>query len=137
MAKTGELFQMVRVTIVIRKLGRTEIEYSLPLSLSEIPQVGHYISLFRSDNRERSRDDLIVRHVWWHIDHPTPADGGSDSDLVKEGREREILVECDHAYGPYLVEKHRRFMEQEAIEKGVPIESFGVSRVVIPTDETK
>ena len=105
---------MVKVTIVIRKLGKTEVEYSLPFSLPEIPQIGHYISLFRSDNKERSRDDLIVRHVWWHIEHPTPAAGGYGSDAEKEGHEREIMVECDHAYGPYLVEDHRYWIEQEA-----------------------
>ena len=125
---------MVAVTIVVRNLSRPEPEYSLPFDLPEIPKVGSYISVFRSDGHPKwvSSDDLIVRHVWWELEHLTRSDGmGSGQDEEVIGHARSIMVECDHAIGPYLVERHRHFIEMEAEAKGITVERLPVSRIVL------
>jgi hypothetical protein len=73
---------MVAVTVVVRKLGRKEPEYSLPFDVPELPKVGSYISLFRSDGHPKwvSSDDLVVRLIWWELEHPTRSEGMSDDD---------------------------------------------------------
>ena len=64
-------------TIVIRKLGKAEPEDHLAFDLPEVPRIGDYISIYRPvapgtiPTPPRSSDDLVVRHVWWNLEHVT------------------------------------------------------------------
>ena len=122
---------MTQVIIVVRKAGSEELNYSLPFELSEIPRAGDYISIFREDSSTHS-EDLIVRHVWWHLFSPAPYPDGRP----KIGHYNDIMVECDIAIGPYARDSWRESAEAHK-RRGADIPTFNVSRIAVVPDKTK
>ncbi|MCJ9721130.1 hypothetical protein MOV66_04475 [Agrobacterium sp. SHOUNA12C] len=119
---------MIRVTIIVREIGRLKPDYSLDFDLPEVPTVGTYISIQRPDKPEPFGEDLIVRKVWWRLDHPET--NGFGSGPAKIGSVREIFVECDVAISPYSSDDWRRLAEG-AKSRGIEIEEFEVARVSV------
>jgi hypothetical protein len=118
-----------KMTIVIRELGKTKPDYSLVFDLPEIPRVGDYISIHRPNKPEPYGEDLIVRYVWWRLEHP------ETRSVVTAGTERtgglkEIFVECDPAVGPHSSDDWRDSLEA-ARDRGATVEEFKVSRLSV------
>jgi hypothetical protein len=88
--------------------------------------MGSYISIHRPDRKEPFGEDLIVRQVWWRLDHPETAGVVSDGS-EKIGRTREIFVECDPALGPHASDEWRTLIEA-ARQRGIEVHKFEVSR---------
>ena len=125
---------MTRVIIVVRELGRTKPDYTLPFDLPEVPAVGSYISINRPDNPEPFSEDVIVRKVWWRLHHPETSGFGSEPEKV--GKLTEIFVECEPAVGPYASDRWRDTMTA-ARERGVEVEDFEIVRLSIRQDAMK
>ena len=121
---------MVRVIVVIREVGRIAPDYSLDFDLPEIPRIGDYISIQRPDHRAPFGEDLIVRQVWWRLDHPETRGITPSDQTTKVGKMREIFVECDAAIGPYSSDNWRRSLEVH-VERG-EVEELKVARVSFP-----
>src|SRR5262245_7986063 len=119
---------MVRVEVVVRELGHSKPEYSLKFVLPHLPRVGDYISIYRPD-RKLHTEDLIVRHVWWLLDHPET--GGFEQDDRKIGTVRDIFVECDQALGPYANDQWRKTLTARK-ECGLDVPEFDVARFSVP-----
>ncbi len=115
-----------KMTIVVRELGKTKPDYSLAFDLPEIPRVGDYISIHRPDKPEPFGEDLIVRHVWWRLEHPETR-GVATSGSERTGRIKELFVECDQAIGPYSSADWRDSLDA-ARKRGAAVDQFGVSR---------
>jgi len=120
----------MKVTIVVRKLGVAEPEYALPFELPEVPRVDSYISIYcpaapGTNGRLRSSDDLVVRHVWWELQHLTDDPPIFDG----PGKALETTIECDHAIGPLLDGRKRDLILREAEAKKIDVERFDVARV--------
>lgn len=113
----------MKVTIVVREVGRTSPDYSLEFEMPAVPAEGQYISVFRPDAPQHS-EDLIVRHVWWHLGHPETA---TVSDGSKVGAVANIMVECDIAEGPYSLDSWRR-QAVAARSRGIDVPEMEVSR---------
>lgn len=125
---------MVRVIVVVRELGRLKPDYSLDFELPEVPAVGSYISVQRPDKPKPFGEDLIVRKVWWRLNHPETAGFGSNP--PKSGSLQEIFVECDPALSPYSSDHWRRLVEG-AKRGGVDVEEFEVARVSVRESDLK
>lgn len=113
---------MIKVTVIIRELGKNSIEFWQEFDLPEVPRVGDCISVFSFDTLRPLSMDLIVRKVWWHLVH------SGNPETV--GKFRDVCVECDTASGPYSSEEWQRRLKI-AEQKGVPVENFGIARVVV------
>ena len=124
---------MTRVIIVVREAGQKTLDYSLEFDLPEVPQVGSYISIFRPDSTHS--EDLVVRHVWWHVQHPETRAVVSDGE-TKVGKVRDVMVECDIALGPYARDRWRE-MAGAAEGYGVAVERFQVSRFSVRESDLK
>lgn len=124
---------MVGVLIVVREVGRSKPDYSLPFELPAVPAVGSYISISRPDTPEPYSEDLVVRHVWWRLHHPET--GAAVTGDVKVGSLTELIVECDPAIGPYALDRWRDALEA-AEQRGVAVERFGVERLSIRQDRS-
>lgn len=111
---------MPQVEIVVREVGRTKPEFSLSFNLPEIPKVGDYISIRRIDVREPLGEDIIVRHVWWRLNHT--------GEPLSSGGVTEIFVECDKAIGPYSTNSWKSFLEAK-VRGGAEVEVFDVDRM--------
>jgi hypothetical protein len=103
---------MVRVILAVREPGVRKPDFYVPFDLPEVPRVGDYISIFRpySEAYSAHSEDLVVRHVWWHLQYP-------DTEAVtfeetKAGRVNDVMVECDMAIGPYARENWRASVER-------------------------
>lgn len=114
---------MVRATIVVREIGRASPDYSLDFDLPEVPRVGDYISIYRPDSKLHS-EDLVVRHVWWKLDHPETAAVVTDKKL---GKVRELFIECDQALGPHARDNWRETLVA-AQDRGVEVVKFNIAR---------
>jgi hypothetical protein len=90
---------------VVREVCRLKPDYSLDFELPEVPKPGSYISIQRPDKPEPYGEDLIVRQVWWRLNHPETAGFGSEPPKV--GKLTEIMVECEQAIGPYSSDNWR------------------------------
>ena len=110
----------VRVTLVVHELGRHSVDHFMDFDLPEIPRVGDYISVFSPNSPGRSKD-IIVRHVWWHLN-------ANEGDV---GRVQDIIVECDVALGPYASEQWKDWC-RSADTRGMQVEKFEVARIVAP-----
>ena len=115
---------MVKVTVVIREIQRPKPDYFLDFNLPEVPKVGDYISVFRPD-APRHSEDLVVRHVWWHLKHPETRAITTGEPLV--GSVQDIMVECDVALGPYASDRWR-LMADGAAARGATVDEFDVER---------
>ncbi|WGD32032.1 hypothetical protein AncyloWKF20_09525 [Ancylobacter sp. WKF20] len=116
---------MIKVTLVIREIGKLEPDYSLEFNLPGVPAVGDYISIHRPDKPEPFSEDVIARKIWWRLNHPET--GGIASSPPKIGSVHEIMVECDPAIGPYATD-HWRTMAAAAAKRGITVEEFEVER---------
>jgi len=96
-------------------------------NLPEMPRVGDYISVFRPDAPHHS-EDLVVRHVWWQLNHPETGGVAFGEPLV--GDLREAVVECDVALGPYASDKWR-LMASGAEARGATVDKFKVERFAV------
>ncbi|HWU60835.1 MAG TPA: hypothetical protein VN112_02300 [Ensifer sp.] len=124
----------MKVTIIIRELGRLKPDYSLDFELPELPRPGDYISINRPDNPEPYSEDIIVRQVWWRLHHPETA-GYSTADNQKTGKLVKVFVECDPAVGP-TASDHWRDIHSLALADGT-VEEFKVARLSIRQDAFK
>lgn len=121
---------MVRVIVVIREVGRLGPDYSLEFDLPELPRIGDYISIQRPDHRVPYGEDLIVRQVWWRLDHPETRGTVPSDQTIRVGKVREIFVECDAAIGPYSSDNWRQ-SHKSHLEHG-EVEEMKVARVSFP-----
>lgn len=115
---------MPKAIVVVRELGRQSADYSLVFDFTSLPRVGDYISIYRPDAKLHS-EDLVVRHVWWQLDHPTTDAVGPETGEV--GRVRDIFVECDQAIGPHSRDRWRDDLER-AVANGAMVERFKIAR---------
>ncbi|WP_031294948.1 hypothetical protein [Sphingobium ummariense] len=95
---------MLNFVLVIREPGRLAPDYSLNFTAAVLPRVGDYISVQRSDKPRPYGEDMIVRAVWWRLDHP---ETGTATTEPKAGSVNEIFVECEPAVGPYSSDQWR------------------------------
>ena len=116
---------MVRVTVVVRELGRLKPDYSVDFDLPEVPDVGSYISIKRPTKDELYGEDLVVRKVWWSLAYPETSSFGSS--LPKVGSMTDVVVECDPAVGPHSSDRWLKVIEG-AKSRGVEVEEFQVAR---------
>ena len=114
---------MERITVVVRKAGGLEPDYSVKFEVPTIPRVGTYLSIHRDGSPRPFGEDLIVRQVWWRLEHP---DGDRDAS-TSVGKVEEIIVECAKAIGPYSTETWRKELLL-AEKRGVEVEEFDLSR---------
>ena len=119
---------MVRVLITVREIGRLKPDYSLDFDLPEVPRSGDYISVQRPDKPEPYGEDLIVRKVWWRLNHPET--GGYSHGNAKIGSVNEIIIECDPAASPYSSDQWLQLIEG-ARSHGATVEDFEVERFSI------
>src|SRR5262249_15202689 len=102
--------------------------------MAELPRVGDYISIHRSDQKEPYGEDLIVRHIWWRLETletRTMVPVGEE----RAGTVREILLECDKALGPYSSDNWRDELEpaRQRGEIGVfDLERYSVRESELP-----
>jgi hypothetical protein len=80
-----------------------DVEYSLQFELPSVPQPGSYISIIRPD-QQVGTEDFIVRHILWHLEHPTTGAYGEG----ETGTMRGLYVQCEFARGPYSSDEHRQ-----------------------------
>lgn len=122
---------MIRFTLVVREIGRLKPDYSLDFQAQELPREGEYLSIQRPDKQAPYGEDVVVRRVWWRLNHPET--GGFSSGEPKVGAVNEIFVECDPVIGPYSSD-HWRDMLTGARERGADIEDMEVERMSIRED---
>lgn len=97
---------MVEVIVVVREVGRLKPDRFLRFTLPQVPAEDSYISVQKSGQLEPSGIDLIVRKVWWRLQHQEA--GTQASGTTQEvGGLVEIFVECDPAIGPYASQEWR------------------------------
>jgi hypothetical protein len=116
---------MIQAIVVVRETGKLKSEYSLAFEFPELPKVGDYISIHGPDVRQPLGEDLIVRAIWWRLEHPETHGYSSNSEA---GTVREIFVECDIAIGPYASETWKKRIEA-ARKRGVEVPEFQVARM--------
>ena len=92
-----------------------------------MPEIGSVISITREGEREPFSEDVVVRHVWYRLKHPT-RDGVTEGRQV--GRVTEIFVECDIAEGPYASD-HWRKTAEAARRQGAKVETFPIVRFAL------
>lgn len=113
--------------IIVREFGTRKPDYGLYFEIPELPKVGDYVSIQRPDNAGEWGEDLIVRHIWWRLNHPET--GGAVTGNEKIGSVKEIYIECDKALGPWSSDRWRDHVTFESEKTGVPIERFDVNRL--------
>jgi hypothetical protein len=126
---------MTQAIVVIRELGALKPDYSLQFDFLELPKVGDYISIHRPDKPEPFGEDVIVRAVWWRLEHPETRPTVS-SDSTRTGKVIEIFIECDVAVGPYASDDWRKWVDA-ARERGVEVPEFQVSRFSVREGDLK
>jgi hypothetical protein len=122
---------MIRVTLVVRELNREKPDFSLLFDLPEVPRIGDYVSIFRLDSTTHS-EDVIVRHVWWHLHYPE--NQGSSSGAEKVGRLQDVMIECDVAIGPCARDEWRVWADAGKT-RGANVERFKVARFSVPESD--
>lgn len=120
---------MARFIVVIREIGGLKPDYSLEFEAHELPREGDYLSIHRPDKEGPYGEDVIVRRVWWRLEHPETA--GFAQDPPKVGSVNEIFVECEPASGPYSSRDWLRVIEG-ARGRGAEVPAFEVARFSVP-----
>lgn len=121
---------MIRAIVVVREVGNTQPDYSLEFDLPALPRQGEYLSVQRPDTPEPYGEDLVVRQVWWRLNHPMTSAGETEERAV--GNVTEIYVECEPAVGPWSSDAWKRGLSA-SVESG-HTEKFKVSRSVIVSE---
>lgn len=121
------------IIVVVRELGKKRPEFHIKFAVPQLPRVGDYISIYRPDS-ERYSEDVIVRAVWWELQHPES--GGSASGAEKVGKCLDIMVECDRAEGPSAGDRWRD-SAAAARTRGIEVPKFEVDRISFREGERK
>lgn len=121
---------MIRVCIIVREPGLSTPDYSLDFDLPALPQRGDYISVQRPDKPRPYGEDMIVREIWWRLDHPET--GGVATTPPKTGKLHEIMIECEPATSPYSSDRWREVVEGQSPESAP---SFDVQRMILRESE--
>lgn len=90
--------------------GGGEADYSLDFELNGVPSAGDAICISRKDQQKPGYETFIVRRTWWFLEYPDskPVHMGSDAPV---GKTESLMVECEFARGPYMVEEHARALQ--------------------------
>lgn len=121
---------MVEVIVVIREVNSLKPEYYLQFDLPRVPAIGEYISIHRPDLPDPYSEDMIVRCVWWRLNHPETRASVSGDEKLKTGSVEEIFVECEQAVGPLSADRWRDRLTGRA-------PALEVARLSIRQDEMK
>ena len=113
--------------VVLREPGGLKPMRSCAFRFPELPRPGDYLSICGPDLRAPLGEDVVVRRVWWRLDH---AKAGAAGEEEVPGQVIEIFVECDIAEGPYASGAWRQ-QAARARAMGVKVETFEVARSVI------
>lgn len=125
---------VMKFTVVVREIGRNSPDFSLEFEAPVLPTIGSYLSVHRPDAEHGHTQDLIVRHIWWRLQHPETDAFGSDP--AKVGSLVDIQIECDQAIGPHSLDRWRATLEA-ARERGIEVEEFDLSRFALSEAEMK
>ncbi|MBB3900116.1 hypothetical protein [Roseococcus suduntuyensis] len=125
---------MIRVTVVVREVGRLSPDYSIDFDLPQIPAVGDYLSVQRPDTPDPYGEDLIVRQVWWRLKYPSTEGYARSGQPVPVGKVQEIFVECDQAIGPWTSDRSRDYLTAAYTGRGLQIPELEVARLSIRQD---
>jgi hypothetical protein len=123
----------MRIIVIVREVGRLKPDYSLDFDVPAIPSPGDYLSIHRPDKPKPYGEDLIVRQVWWRLEHPETSGFGSGEPKI--GKVEEIYVECDPAVGPWSSDQWRDSLEH-ALSTG-QAEELKVARLSVRQDALK
>ena len=115
---------MIKVIIVIREIGRTKPDFSLEFNLPTLPRKGDYISIQRLDKPRPYGEDMIVREIWWRLDHAET--GNFVTGAIKVGTVNEIIIECEPATSPYSSNDWKKYVESNRSATSIP--TFDVAR---------
>jgi hypothetical protein len=126
---------MVKINLVVREPAKLKPDYSLDFELPEVPAIGSYISIYRSDKPKPFGEDVIVRKIWWRLEHPE-ARSSISANVSKTGSVIEIFVECEIALGPYASDDWRKWATG-AKARGAIVEEFEVARLSVRESELK
>jgi hypothetical protein len=126
---------MVKINLVVREPAKFKPDYFLDFELPEVPSIGSYISIHRPDKPEPYGEDVVVKKVWWRLEHPEIM-GSHHADAGKIGSLIEIFVECDIALGPYASDAWREWAAG-AKARGATVDKFEVARASITEAELK
>jgi hypothetical protein len=123
-----EAESMVKVTVLVREVGKLKPDFEVDFDLPEIPTVGSYISIQRPEHEAEWGEDVVVRKVWWRLKHPETAAHASDPPGF--GTVRQIIAECDVATSPWSSDKWLKSADAARAE-GMNVEAFEVQRLNI------
>lgn len=123
---------MIRVTLMVREVGRLSPDYSLDFDLPQVPAVGDYISVQRPDEPAPYGEDFIVRQIWWRLDHPET--GAAATEPPKVGSVTSVVVECDPAVGPWTSDRSRDYLTKAYQGRGKVAPELQVARLSIRQD---
>jgi hypothetical protein len=123
----------MKVVVIVREVGQLKPDYSLDFDLPAVPKSGDYISIQRPDKPKPYGEDLIVKQVWWRLEHPETAGYGSGQPKI--GKAEEIYVECEPAIGPWSSDQWRDSLERQR-ERG-EVKELEVARLSIRQDAMK
>jgi hypothetical protein len=126
---------MTKAHILIREPGKLKPDYSLEFEFPELPKVGDYISIHRPDKPSPYGEDVIVRAVWWRLEHPETRPTVS-SDATRVGKTIEIFIECDVAVGPYASDNWHVLVDA-ARKRGIEVPEFQISRFSVRESDLK
>lgn len=123
----------MRIVIVVREVGGLKPDYSLDFEVPAIPSPGDYLSIQRPDKPKPYGEDVIVRQVWWRLEHPETASVSSGPPKI--GKVEEIFVECEPAIGPWSSDQWRDSLERQRARGEV--KTFDVARLSVRQDALK
>ena len=118
---------MLEVIVVIREPARLKPMSWYTFKLPELPRPGDYLSIGGPDIRRPFGEDVVVRRVWWRLNHLSAGAAGAEE---APGHVEEIFIECDIAEGPYASAAWRQEIAI-ARARGAEVEQFEVARVVV------
>lgn len=121
----------MRWLLVVREVPQMTPDYSLVFDTPELPRVGDCLSVRRPDKLYGHTEDVIVRNIWWRLDHPET--GSVSSEEPKVGSIADIQVECDPALGPHSSDSWRAIYEPY-LGQG-QVEEFNIRRYSIAEKE--
>ena len=127
----------MQLVVVIREAGSLKPDYSLAFDLPAIPRQGDYISIQRPGLPWPYAEDMIVRQVWWRLNHPE-TEARALLDAAEEpvvGNTDEIIVECEPAIGPWSSDKWRDSLMRHHREGKV--QEFEIARLSVRQDASK
>lgn len=123
----------MRVVVVVREVGNVKPDYSLDFDLPAVPKAGDYISIQRPDKPKPYGEDVIVKQVWWRLEHPETSGFGIGQPKI--GKVEEVIIECEPAIGPWSSDQWRDSLERQR-ERG-EVREFEVARLSIRQDSQK